>query len=65
MIIIPSRKLRDYLANPPGGELGWVLKEGAPEDVKQEFKKFRDTFRTYIADSSPNELAELKWLHDD
>jgi hypothetical protein len=35
-------RLREYLIDPPNGELGWDLREDAPEDVKQEFKDFND-----------------------
>ena len=65
MIIEMSEKMQKYLTDPPGGELGLVLKPDAPDDVKEEFKRHREIFRAYIAESNPNELKELKWLHDD
>ena len=44
-MVVPSRRLREYLADPAGGKLGWVLKKGAPKDVREEYKHFKESLR--------------------
>jgi hypothetical protein len=41
-MVVPSLRLRIYLTDPPNGELGWDLREDAPEDIQEEFKNFMD-----------------------
>ena len=41
MLKPPSKELQKYLIPPKNGGLGYVLKSGAPDNIKEEYKKYK------------------------
>ena len=62
MMMAPSKKLSEYLTSRSDGELGWVLKQGAPDDIKQEFERYRKIKKSYAEATYPHDIP--KWLQD-